>query len=116
MVIQEWWGLDSGIKEMTDRLGAKTTGIIGMIVTMLPLMLGWLWADSFNQIILVGLMLGVAGASFAAALPLASRWYPPQYQVAELKTSRAESPAIRKSATVVSKPCIPPASRQLPQF
>ena len=25
-------------------------------------------------------MLGVAGASFAAALPLASRWYPPQYQ------------------------------------
>ena len=22
IVIQEWWGLDSGIKEMTDRLGA----------------------------------------------------------------------------------------------
>ena len=22
LVIQEWWGLDSGIKEMTDRLGA----------------------------------------------------------------------------------------------
>jgi NNP family nitrate/nitrite transporter-like MFS transporter len=30
--------------------------------------------------LLVGLLLGVAGASFAAALPLASRWYPPQYQ------------------------------------
>jgi NNP family nitrate/nitrite transporter-like MFS transporter len=28
----------------------------------------------------VGALLGVAGASFAAALPLASRWYPPQYQ------------------------------------
>jgi NNP family nitrate/nitrite transporter-like MFS transporter len=28
----------------------------------------------------VALLLGVAGASFAAALPLASRWYPPQYQ------------------------------------
>ena len=27
-----------------------------------------------------GLVLGVAGASFAVALPLASRWYPPQYQ------------------------------------
>src|SRR5262249_28118292 len=27
-----------------------------------------------------GLLLGVAGASFAAALPLASRWYPAQYQ------------------------------------
>ena len=22
LVIQEWWGLDSGIKEMADRLGA----------------------------------------------------------------------------------------------
>src|SRR5439155_13075811 len=28
----------------------------------------------------VGLMLGTAGASFAVALPLASRWYPPQRQ------------------------------------
>jgi len=39
-----------------------------------------LWADSFSKILLVGMLLGVAGASFAAALPLASRWYPPQYQ------------------------------------
>jgi NNP family nitrate/nitrite transporter-like MFS transporter len=30
--------------------------------------------------LLVGLLLGVAGASFAAALPLASRWYPPRFQ------------------------------------
>jgi NNP family nitrate/nitrite transporter-like MFS transporter len=28
----------------------------------------------------LGAVLGVAGASFAVALPLASRWYPPQYQ------------------------------------
>jgi NNP family nitrate/nitrite transporter-like MFS transporter len=28
----------------------------------------------------LGLVLGVAGASFAVALPLASRWYPPKYQ------------------------------------
>jgi NNP family nitrate/nitrite transporter-like MFS transporter len=31
-------------------------------------------------LLVVGALLGVAGASFAAALPLASRWYPPQYQ------------------------------------
>ena len=29
---------------------------------------------------MVGLLLGVPGASFAAALPMASRWYPPRYQ------------------------------------
>ena len=65
---------------LTDHIGARKTGLIGLALTLVPLLLGWLWADSFSQILLVGLMLGVAGASFAVALPLASRWYPPQYQ------------------------------------
>jgi NNP family nitrate/nitrite transporter-like MFS transporter len=30
--------------------------------------------------LLVGVVLGLAGASFAVALPLASRWYPPEHQ------------------------------------
>jgi len=65
---------------LTDRIGARRTGILGLVLTLVPLLLGWLWVDSFPQILVVGLLLGVAGASFAAALPLASRWYPPQYQ------------------------------------
>jgi NNP family nitrate/nitrite transporter-like MFS transporter len=65
---------------LTDHIGARKTGLIGLTLTLVPLLLGWLWADSFPQILLVGLMLGVAGASFAVALPLASRWYPPQHQ------------------------------------
>lgn len=64
----------------TDRWGAKITGICGMVATAVPLALGWLWASSFYEMLLVGALLGVAGASFAGALPLASRWYPPQYQ------------------------------------
>src|SRR5436309_2684184 len=51
---------------MTDRIGARLTGIIGLMLTTIPLLLGWLWADDFTTILLVGLMLGVAGASFAA--------------------------------------------------
>jgi MFS transporter, NNP family, nitrate/nitrite transporter len=47
---------------------------------LLPLLWGWLYADSLPQLIALGLLLGVAGASFAVALPLASRWYPPQHQ------------------------------------
>lgn len=65
---------------MTDSIGARRTGILGLILTLVPLLIGWLCADSFALLLLVGLMLGVAGASFAAALPLASRWYPPQHQ------------------------------------
>ncbi len=65
---------------MTDRLGARRTGLVGLVLTTAPLLLGWLWADSFSRLLIVGLLLGVAGASFAAALPLASGWYPPRYQ------------------------------------
>ena len=48
---------------MTDRLGARLTGILGMAFTMIPLLLGWLWADSFVKLLAVGLLLGVAGAA-----------------------------------------------------
>lgn len=65
---------------LTDRLGARLTGIVGMVLTVVPLLLGWLWVDGYTQLLVVGMLLGVAGASFAVALPLASRWYPPQYQ------------------------------------
>jgi len=65
---------------LADHLGGRRSGLIGLVATLLPLVLGWLWAGSFSQLIVVGLLLGVAGASFAVALPLASRWYPPQYQ------------------------------------
>jgi MFS transporter, NNP family, nitrate/nitrite transporter len=65
---------------MADHIGPKTTALIGLALTLVPLLMGWLWSDSYLDVLLVGLLLGVAGASFAAALPLASRRYPPQYQ------------------------------------
>jgi MFS transporter, NNP family, nitrate/nitrite transporter len=65
---------------MTERLGGRKTGLIGMSVSLIPLLLGWQFAHSFGEFLAVGVLLGVAGASFAAALPLASGWYPPEYQ------------------------------------
>jgi NNP family nitrate/nitrite transporter-like MFS transporter len=65
---------------MTERFGGRRTGLIGMTVTLVPLLAAWLLADSFEAYLAVGLLLGVAGASFAAALPLASGWYPPEHQ------------------------------------
>ncbi|MFS0725749.1 nitrate/nitrite transporter [Paenibacillus sp. 1P07SE] len=65
---------------LTDYIGPKRTGQIGMLITMVPLVWGWQFIGSLGELYIVALLLGVAGASFAAALPLASRWYPPQYQ------------------------------------
>ncbi|MEW8988030.1 MAG: nitrate/nitrite transporter, partial [Bacillus sp. (in: firmicutes)] len=65
---------------LTDRIGPKKTSIIGMIVTMVPLIWGWLFGTTLTELYFIGILLGVAGASFAAALPMASRWYPPHLQ------------------------------------
>lgn len=65
---------------MTERIGGRKTGLIGLGLSLVPLMLAWQVADSFTGFLAVGVLLGIAGASFAAALPLASGWYPPEYQ------------------------------------
>ena len=65
---------------LTDHLGPRRTGLIGIALTFVPLLLGWLVADTLPRLFVVALLLGIPGASFAVALPLASRWYPPQYQ------------------------------------
>jgi NNP family nitrate/nitrite transporter-like MFS transporter len=65
---------------LADRVGIKRLGLITLALTLVPLAWAATLADSYVQILGVGLMLGVAGASFAVALPLASRWYPPEHQ------------------------------------
>jgi len=66
---------------MVDHLNARITGIIGQIVVIAALFVAWWWGiHSYEQVLVLGLFLGVAGASFAVALPLASRWYPPEHQ------------------------------------
>jgi NNP family nitrate/nitrite transporter-like MFS transporter len=65
---------------MTERFGGRRTGLIGLGVSLIPLAIGWQLAATYGQFLALGLLLGVAGASFAAALPLASGWYPPQHQ------------------------------------
>ena len=43
-------------------------------------MLGWHYATTLWHFYLIGFLLGIAGASFAVALPLAGRWYPAEHQ------------------------------------
>ena len=65
---------------LSDRIGPRLTGFVSMLVALVPLGWAWLAAESFAQMIGVGLLLGVAGASFAVSLPLASRAYPMAHQ------------------------------------
>jgi NNP family nitrate/nitrite transporter-like MFS transporter len=63
-----------------DHIGGRRAGLIGLALTILPLLLGWQAARTLEHFYAIGFLLGIAGASFAVALPLASSWYPPQYQ------------------------------------
>jgi NNP family nitrate/nitrite transporter-like MFS transporter len=65
---------------LADRFGPRRIGTISMCIALTPLVWGWLGGTSMNEMLGVGALLGVAGASFAISLPLASRWYPPQHQ------------------------------------
>ncbi len=65
---------------LSDRFSGKRVGVAMLLFLFLPLLLGWLLPVNFAGMIGIGLLLGVAGASFAVALPLASRWYPPNRQ------------------------------------
>lgn len=74
-------GLRIALGLLVDRLGAKNTGLLAQAIVMGALGWGWLLGlGSFQAVVLMGFMLGFAGASFAVALPQAGRWYPPHLQ------------------------------------
>jgi len=64
-----------------DHIGAKRTGIIAQLIVLAGLGCAWLFGLRDHQAtLLLGFILGFAGASFAVALPQAGRWYPPHMQ------------------------------------
>ncbi|MFL9608484.1 nitrate/nitrite transporter [Methylobacillus sp. Pita2] len=66
---------------LVDQIQPKMAGLIGQLIVIAALAFAWLnGIHSYQQTLILGVFLGVAGASFAVALPLASRWYPPEHQ------------------------------------
>ncbi len=66
---------------LADHIGGKKAGIFSQIVVILGLVAAWLFGvPGFAAILGLGVVLGMAGASFAIALPLAARWYPVEHK------------------------------------
>jgi MFS transporter, NNP family, nitrate/nitrite transporter len=64
-----------------DHIGAKKTGIIAQLIVIAGLAYAWLFGlHGYHATLMMGFILGFAGASFAVALPQAGRWYPPHMQ------------------------------------
>jgi NNP family nitrate/nitrite transporter-like MFS transporter len=64
----------------SDRFGGKRVALGLLAVLGMALALAWLVVGGIPSLVVAALLLGAGGASFAAALPLASRWYPPERQ------------------------------------
>lgn len=66
---------------LSDRIGTKNTGLLAQVVVMAGLAVAWTFGlSTLGHALVLGLVLGVAGASFAVALPQSGRWYPPHMQ------------------------------------
>jgi len=65
---------------LADRIGGRRAGLLGLSLTIAAISIGWTMVSAPWQLFVLGFFLGIAGASFAVALPLASRWYPAEYQ------------------------------------
>ncbi|HUQ07091.1 MAG TPA: MFS transporter [Kofleriaceae bacterium] len=61
-------------------LGRKRSAQLQMAVIAVGLVAGWLLVDTFTGVLIMGVLLGVAGASFGVALSLGAGWYPPEHR------------------------------------
>jgi NNP family nitrate/nitrite transporter-like MFS transporter len=65
-----------------DKFGPKKTALMAQSVVISVLFYAFFRGESitYNELLVVALGLGFAGASFAVALPQAGQWYPPKLQ------------------------------------
>jgi NNP family nitrate/nitrite transporter-like MFS transporter len=63
-----------------DWFGARSTALAILLAELLVLCWGWLGVTGYGGALVFSVCLGVAGASFSVALPIASHAYPPLAQ------------------------------------
>lgn len=65
---------------LSQYIGRKSAAQVEMGMICLGLAAGYLLVDSYAGVLAMGVVLGIAGASFGVALSLGSGWYPPKFK------------------------------------
>ena len=65
---------------LSQYIGRKNATLVEMALIAAALLFGFFKVESFNDLLAMGVLLGIAGASFGVALSLGSGWFPPQHK------------------------------------
>ncbi len=65
---------------LSQYIGRKNAAMVEMGLIILALAFGYFYVNSYDGVLAMGVLLGIAGASFGVALSLGSGWFPPKYK------------------------------------
>lgn len=65
---------------LAQYIGRKSATLVEMGMICVAMLFGLVFVDSFNDLLAMGVLLGIAGASFGVALSLGSGSFPPQHK------------------------------------
>ncbi|MDE2397436.1 MAG: NarK/NasA family nitrate transporter, partial [Burkholderiales bacterium] len=65
---------------LSQYIGRKNAALVEMALIAAALVFGFAMAPSYGNVLAMGVLLGIAGASFGVALSLGSGWYPVKYK------------------------------------
>lgn len=89
-------------------IGRKNAAQLNMGIVILGLILSRFLTDSLVGVLVLGVFLGMAGASFGIALSLGSGWYPPKYKGLAMGIAGAGN-----SGAVLAALFAPPAAKAI---
>ena len=65
---------------LAQYIGRKNATLVEMVMIIVALLFGYFYVDSYNSLLAMGVLLGIAGASFGVALSLGSGSFPARYK------------------------------------
>ncbi len=65
---------------LSQYIGRKRAALVEMGMILIAMVYGYFFVSTYSDVLAMGVLLGIAGASFGVALSLGSGWFPPQYK------------------------------------
>lgn len=65
---------------LSQYIGRKSAAIVEMGMICFAMLYGYFMIETYDDVLIMGVLLGIAGASFGVALSLGSGWFPPKYK------------------------------------